>query len=51
MPGRPMTGFTLLPTSIVDDDGSIRHWVRRAIAYGTTLPPKVPKAKSKAKEA
>ena len=51
MPGRPMTGFTLLPTSIVDDDGAIRQWVRRAIAYGTTLPPKVPKAKSKSKKA
>ncbi len=24
MPGRPMTGFTLLPTSIVDDDEAIR---------------------------
>ena len=47
MPGRPMTGFTLLPTSIVDDDEAIRKWVRRAIAYGATLPPKVPKAKSK----
>jgi TfoX/Sxy family transcriptional regulator of competence genes len=50
MPGRPMTGFTLLPASIVDDDEAIRHWVRRAIAYGTTLPPKVPKAKSKSKK-
>ena len=51
MPGRPMTGFTLLPTSIVDDDEAIRQWVRRAIAYGTTLPPKVPKAKSTSKKA
>ena len=51
MPGRPMTGFTLLPTSIVDDDEAIRQWVRRAIAYGTTLPPKLPKAKSTSKKA
>jgi hypothetical protein len=49
MPGRPMTGFTLLPRSIVDDDTAIREWVRRAIDYGATLPPKVPKAKSTAK--
>ena len=49
MPGRPMTGFTLLPTSIVDDDEAIRQWVRRAIAYGATLPPKVPKTKSESK--
>jgi TfoX/Sxy family transcriptional regulator of competence genes len=47
MPGRPMTGFTLLPASIVDDDKAIRQWIRRAIVYGATLPPKVPKAKSK----
>jgi TfoX/Sxy family transcriptional regulator of competence genes len=45
MPGRPMTGFTLLPSSIIDDDDAIRAWVRRAIDYGATLPPKVPKAK------
>ena len=45
MPGRPMSGFTLLPSSIIDDDEAIRHWVGRAIEYGVTLPPKVPKAK------
>ena len=49
MPGRPMTGFTLLPPSIVDDDGAIRDWVGRAVAYGATLPPKVPKPKATAK--
>jgi hypothetical protein len=47
MPGRPMTGFTLLPPSIIDDDVAIRAWVQRAIDYGATLPPKVPKTKSK----
>jgi len=47
MPGRPMTGYTLLPTTVVDDDAAIRHWVERAIAFGATLPPKVPKSKSK----
>ena len=45
MPGWPMTGFTLLPPSIIDDDAAIRHWVRRAVEYGATRPPKVPKAK------
>ena len=45
MPGRPMTGFTLMPSSIIDDDRAIRHWVQRAVDYGATLPPKVPKAK------
>jgi TfoX N-terminal domain len=45
MPGRPMTGFTLLPPSIIDDDVAIHRWVQRAIEYGATLPPKVPKGK------
>ena len=47
MPGRPMTGFTLLPSSVIADEKAIRAWVRRAIDYGETLPPKVPKATSK----
>ena len=49
MPGRPMTGFTLLPPAIVDDDKAVRGWVRRAVDYGSTLPEKVPKSKSKSK--
>ncbi|HEX6868151.1 MAG TPA: TfoX/Sxy family protein [Candidatus Limnocylindrales bacterium] len=47
MPGRPMTGFTLMPRSVVADDDEIREWVGRAVDYGTTLPPKVPKSKAK----
>jgi hypothetical protein len=47
MPGRPMTGFTLLPPSIIAEDDAIRHWVERAVAFGATLPPKVPKTKTK----
>jgi TfoX N-terminal domain len=45
MPGRPMTGFTLLPQEIVDDDAAVRQWVERAIAHGATMPVKVPKPK------
>ena len=45
MPGRPMTGFTLLPDSVVADDAAVRRWVDRAIAYGATLPAKTPKPK------
>jgi hypothetical protein len=47
MPGRPMTGFTLLPPTIVDDDEAVRRWVRKAVAHGATMPPKVPKSKAK----
>lgn len=45
MPGRPMTGFTLLPESIVADDREVRQWVERAIAHGATMPVKTPKPK------
>ena len=45
MPGRPMTGFTLLPPAIVEDDAAIRRWLERAIAFGATMPPKVPKSR------
>jgi len=50
MPGRPMTGYTLMPASIVDDDASVRQWVDRSVAFGRTLPPKAAKA-SKASKA
>src|SRR5689334_5175287 len=46
MPGRPMTGFTLLPASIVDDDAAVRDWVARAIAHVSTMPVKTPKPKA-----
>jgi len=46
MPGRPMTGYTLLPPTVIDDDVAIRRWVERAIDFGATLPPKVPKPKT-----
>ena len=45
MPGRAMSGYTVLPADVVADDAAIRVWVDRAIAFGETLPPKVPKAK------
>ncbi len=47
MPGRPMTGYALLPPAVIADDDAIRHWVGRAVAYGASLPPKTPKAKAK----
>ena len=46
MPGRPMTGFTLLPETIVDDDVEVREWVGRAIAHVSTMPVKTPKPKA-----
>ena len=49
MPGRPMTGFTLLPASIVDDDAAVHDWVGRAIAHVSTMPVKTPKPKGSSK--
>jgi hypothetical protein len=49
VPGRPMTGFTLMPDDVVADDAEVRRWVDRAIAYGASLPAKAPKPKAKAK--
>ena len=45
MPGRPMTGYTLLPVAVVDDDAAVRDWVGRAVSFAASLPPKVPKPK------
>jgi hypothetical protein len=53
MPGRPMTGFTILPAAVIDDDDAIRDWVGRAVAFGESRPPKAkakaPKSKSRSK--
>jgi TfoX/Sxy family transcriptional regulator of competence genes len=49
MPGRPMTGYTVLPADVIADPEATKRWVKRAIEYVGTLPPKVPKARSKPK--
>ena len=41
MPGRAMKGYAALPDEVVADDGQIDAWVREAIDYTATLPPKV----------
>jgi len=40
MPGRPMKGYAVLPAAVVADDAQLEAWLRRAIAYGGSLPPK-----------
>ncbi len=49
MPGRAMTGYTLLPPAVIADDQAIRRWVQRAIDFGATLPPKTAKTAKTAK--
>jgi hypothetical protein len=46
MPGRPMTGYTVLPDAVVADDEAIRRWVGLAVDFGATLPPKIPKPRA-----
>ena len=40
MPGRPMTGYSIVPPSIVDDDAALHSWLERTFAYVRSLPPK-----------
>jgi TfoX/Sxy family transcriptional regulator of competence genes len=40
MPGRPMTGYTILPDAILNDDAERDRWIGRSLAYVATLPPK-----------
>ena len=40
MPGRPMTGFFVVPESVVKSPAKLRAWVAHAHAYAKTLPAK-----------
>jgi TfoX/Sxy family transcriptional regulator of competence genes len=40
VPGRPMTGFVVLPTTIVDDDAEIAAWVRKGVDHAAGMPRK-----------
>jgi TfoX/Sxy family transcriptional regulator of competence genes len=40
MAGRPMTGYTILPEAILDDDVERDRWIGRSLAYVATLQPK-----------
>ena len=40
MAGRAMKGYATLPNEVIADDTALEGWVRRAIAYGQTLPAK-----------
>ena len=35
-----MKGYATLPNEVIADDTALEGWVRRAIAYGQTLPAK-----------
>jgi TfoX/Sxy family transcriptional regulator of competence genes len=42
MAGRPMTGYTVLPGQVVEDEDSLCAWIERSLAFVATLPPKPP---------
>jgi TfoX/Sxy family transcriptional regulator of competence genes len=43
MRGRPMTGFVVLPASLVEDPEALSPWLERSLAYARALPPKAPR--------
>ena len=45
MPGRPMTGFFIVPDGVVKSPAKLRAWVDHAHAYAKTLPAKKAPAK------
>jgi TfoX/Sxy family transcriptional regulator of competence genes len=47
MPGRPMTGYVLVPDAIVADAAEMAGWVERALGQAASLPPKKPKKPKK----
>jgi TfoX/Sxy family transcriptional regulator of competence genes len=40
VPGRSMTGWTVLPRETVDDEEALDAWLARALAFAASLPAK-----------
>ncbi len=40
MPGRPMTGFVVLPASVLEDRVQLAFWIERSLDFCRSLPPK-----------
>lgn len=45
MPGREMKGYAVMSPDRVANDAAVAAWVREAIEYTATMPPKEPKAR------
>ncbi|HEX3265845.1 MAG TPA: TfoX/Sxy family protein [Candidatus Limnocylindrales bacterium] len=50
MPGREMKGYAVMSSARVADDSAVDDWVREALAYTATMPPKEPKARAAKKQ-
>jgi TfoX/Sxy family transcriptional regulator of competence genes len=44
--GRPMTGYLLVPASVLSEPDRLRDWVARAFAFAAALPAKAPKPRA-----
>jgi len=42
MPGRPMTGYAVLPSALTRAPAAVHQWIGRAEAFVKALPPKLP---------
>jgi hypothetical protein len=47
MPGREMKGYAVMPAAVIEDDARVDAWLREALAYTGSMPPKEPKARKK----
>jgi len=47
MPGRPMREYVIVPPSLLRDRNKLSAWVKKALEYGSSLPPKAGKKSPK----
>jgi hypothetical protein len=47
MPGRAMQGYAVMSPARVADETAVEAWVREALAYTASMPPKQPKARAR----
>jgi hypothetical protein len=47
MPGRPMSEYVVVPRAMHSDRAALRAWAARALAFGTSLPPKAGRTPAK----
>src|SRR5258708_4254862 len=48
MPGRPMKEYVLVPQAVVERDALLGGWLRQALDYVGSLPPRLKKARKSA---
>lgn len=44
MPGRPMREYVVVPPALLKDRSKLSFWAKKALDYGSSLPPKEKKA-------